>query len=240
LPKPKVPEPFFTVTDASAKTLKWLASVAEHDESKPDMHCVFLKAGAAMAGNQKCIAVARTAGLPDVILPLPLQLCSVLEAGDKLSKADGGLLLTSGCGVSQIPFVTSSIQFPVAVVERLEAAAGDVYGHCKASVMASVFGESADCVARIPKSQAYLVMTFKAGKIQIKAQSQTASFRTLMDGTVDMDGDLWLELPEAEEALSVFGTGDVVCKRLTLKGETALEGTEAKVFFAPVKHGTAA
>ena len=237
VPKPKMPEPFFIATEQTAKTLKWLASVAEQDESKPDMCCVYLKDGAAMAGNQKCIAIARTEGLPTDSIPLPLQLCSVLEPGDKLSKVTGGLLLSSGCGISQVPFVTSSIQFPVAVVERLESAAGDIYGVCRASVMSDVFGESADCVARIPKSQAYLVMAFKDGKIQVKAQSQTASFRTVMDGKVEKEGDLWMDLPGAEEALSVFGSGDVICKKLTPKGETALEGTEAKVFFAPVRMG---
>jgi hypothetical protein len=237
IPKPKVPEPFFTVTEETAKTLKWLASVAEKDESKPDMCCVYLKDGAAMAGNQKCIAVARTEGLPAESLPLPLQLCSVLEPGDTLSKAEGGLILVSGHGVSQVPYMISSIKFPAAVVARLEAASGTTYGVCKAAVMSSVFSECCDCVARIPKSQAYIIMTFKDGKIQVKAESQTATFRTLLDGTAEKDGDLWLELPEAEEALVVFDKSDVICRKLSPKGETALEGGSTKVFFAPVHIG---
>ena len=235
LPKPKAPEPFMVVTEQTAKTLKWLASVAEKDESKPDMCCVYLKGGAAMAGNQKCISIVRTPGLPDIELPLPLQLCSVIEPGDKIAQVNGGLLLTSGCGISQVPYLVSSLKFPVQVVERLEAAAGEEYGRCKASVMESVFKKSADCVARIPKVQAYLLMIFKAGKINIRATSQTAVFRTVMDGEVKKEGDLWLELPEAEEALAVFGGGDVVCRKLSPKGETALEGSEAKAFFAPVR-----
>jgi hypothetical protein len=235
VPRPKVPEPFFIATKETVTALKWLASIAEKDESKPDMCCVYLKHGVAMSGNQKCIGVSRVAGLPDVELPLPLHLCSVLEPGDRLSKTDGGLLLASGCGISQIPFLAPSINFPVAVVERLESMKGDVYGHCQASVMVDVFGESADCVARVPKAQAFIVLSFKDGKIQVKAQSQTASFRTVMAGSVEKDGDLWLELPEAEEALSVFGVGDVLCRKLAGKGETALESAETKIFFAPVK-----
>lgn len=235
LPKPKAPEPFFEVTEETAKTLKWLASVAEKDEAKPDLCCVYLKEGAAMAGNSKCIAVVRTPGLPNVELPLPLQLCSVLEPGDKLAQAEGGLLLTSGCGVSQVPYLVSSLKFPVESIKRLETSKGDVFGRCSSSVMGDVFKESADCVARIPKVSAYLLMMFRGSKIQIKAASQTASFRTVLDGKVEKDGDLWLELPEAEEALAVFGKGEVLCRKLQPKGETVLEGSEAKVFFAPVR-----
>jgi hypothetical protein len=80
-------------------------------------------------------------------------------------------------------------------------------------------------------------MTFKDGKIQVKAESQTATFRTLLDGTAEKDGDLWLELPEAEEALVVFDKSDVICRKLSPKGETALEGGSTKVFFAPVHIG---
>jgi hypothetical protein len=81
-------------------------------------------------------------------------------------------------------------------------------------------------------------MTFKDGKIGVRAQSQTAVFRTVLDGAVKKDGDLWLELPEAEEALKAFGDGDVSCRKLSPKGEAALEGAEAKVFFAPVRQPT--
>ena len=101
--------------------------------------------------------------------------------------------------------------------------------------MATVFTESADCAARIPKEQAFLVLTFKDGKIRVRAESQTAVFRTVLDGEVKKDGDLWLELPEAEDALKAFGDGDVACRKLSPKGEAALESAEAKVFFAPVK-----
>jgi hypothetical protein len=240
LAKPKVAEPFFTVTAETAVAIRWLAGIAEKDESKLDMCCVYLTGGRAMAGNQKCIGVARTAGLPQESIPLPLNLCAVLEAGDKLSKAEGGLILTSGCGVSQVPYLVSSIKFPVAVVDRMEASAGATYGKCKARDMVSVFTESADCVARIPKAQAFLVMTFKDGKIGVRAQSQTVVFRTVLDGAVKKDGDLWLELPEAEEALKAFGDGDVSCRKLSPKGEAALEGSEAKVFFAPVRQPTSA
>lgn len=237
LPKPKMPEPFFEATEETARALKWLASVAEKDETKPDMCCVYLKDGVAMAGNQKCIAVARTPGLPKETLPLPLSLCTVLEPGDKLARGNGGLMVQSGSAVIQVPFLVQSLQFPVDTVARLEDAKGDVYGTCKASDMVSVFKISADCVARIPKTEAYLVMSFKGEKINIRAQSQTAAFRTVLAGKTAKDGDLWIELPEGEEALTVFGDGDVVCKKLTPKGETALEGSEAKAYFAPVKNG---
>ena len=235
LPKPKMPDPFFVATEETVRVLKWLASVAEKDEAKPDMCCVYLKDGAAMAGNQNCIAVARTPGLPDVELPLLLQLCKVIEPGDRLARAEGGLLLAAGCGVSQIPYLVQSLRFPVKTVEKLENAAGSVYGRCSASAMASVFEKSADCVARIPKVHAFILLTFKGGRINLKAQSQTATFRTVLDGKVEKDGELWLELPEAEEAITVLGSGDVVCRKLEPKGETVLEGTEAKAFFAPVR-----
>jgi len=233
LPKPKMPDPFFVATAETVRALKWLASVAEKDEAKQDMCCVYLKDGAAMAGNQNCIAVARTPGLPDIELPLPLQLCKVIEPGDRLARAEGGLLLASGCVVAQIPYLVSSIRFPVKTVEKLESAKGSVYGRCSASVMGSVFKKSADCVARIPNVNAFILLTFKGGKINLKAESQTATFRTVLDGAVEKDGDLWLELPEAEDVITVLGDGDVICSKLEPKGETVLEGTETKAFFAP-------
>lgn len=234
IPKPKVGEPFFTASEETARTLKWLASVAEKDEEKPDMCCVYLKGGAAMAGNQKCIAVVRTPGLPDIEMPLSLDLCKVIEPGDRLAQAAGGLMLTSGCGVSQVPHLVQTLKFPVQVVERLEKSSGDVYARCRSTDMAQVFKAAADCVARIPKVAACMILNFKDGKIQAKGRSPTATYRTTMDGQVECDGELYLELPEAEEALTVFGGGEVVCKKLKPKGEAALEGTEAKAFFAPV------
>lgn len=235
LPKPKVPEPFFVATEETAKALKWLAGLAEKDEAKPDMCCVYLKDGAAMAGNQRCIAVMRTPGLPEETLPLPLSLCQVIEPGDKLAKAEGGLLLVSGCGVVQIPYMVQTLQFPVKIVERMEAAQGETFAECKVGMLSEAFKTSADCVARAPKTQAYISMVCeKGGRIRVLGKSQTATFRTVILGEVKKEGELILELPEAEEALSIFGDGVVSCRRLLPKGETSFEYDGAKAFFAPI------
>jgi hypothetical protein len=234
IPRPKVPEPFFVADEETAKMLKWLVSVAEKDETKPDMCCVYLRNGSAMAGNQKCIAVVKHERLPDVELPLPLAVCNVLEPGDKLARTDKGLLLVSGGCVSQIPYLIQTLHFPVGTIDRLDNAKAENYGHSTGDAMRVVFKESADCVARVPGAQACVVLTFGKDGIQARAQSQNAAFRTVLDGTVEKDGELWLELPEAEEALDLFANGDVFCKKLLPKGEAMLEGNGAKAFFAPV------
>jgi hypothetical protein len=78
-------------------------------------------------------------------------------------------------------------------------------------------------------------MTFSGNAVQIKAQSQTAIFRTVMPGKAVKGGELVVQLPDAEDAVTTFGTSDVVCSRLLPKGEALLDGSALKVFFAPMR-----
>jgi len=234
LPRPKVPEPFFTATEETAKLLRWLASVAESDETKPDMHCVYLRHGAAIAGDQQCIVIINHKDLPDVDSPLPLCVCAQLKPGDKLANAENGLLVVSGCGVAQVPHLTQTLHFPLGVVDRLEAAKMSSYGRCDVAALRTVFKESSDCVARIPNVPACITLTFTDSGIHVLAKSDTASFHTSLSGKVDLAGKMLLELSKAEEALAGFDGGEIVCSQLLPKGEGLLAGGVVRAFFSPV------
>ena len=232
---PKLPlgAELFKVEGDCAKTLRWLAGIAENDDAKPDMSCVYVRQGTAMAGNQRCIAVSKAPGLPTGEYALPLALCGVLQTGDLLTAVAGGLVLRSGCGVHSIPFQSETLKFPVRVVDRLSGSKATVFGTCVAKHLADAFKESADCVARIPKTEAVIELEFRDGRLHLHAFSGTAHYRTAFLGEQASDGILLIPLPEAESAIGVFDKDKLTLKQLP-KNETVLEGATATVFFAPV------
>ena len=232
--KPKGIEPFLIVTEESVRVLKALAAVAEKDESKPDMCCVYVSRGMGMAGNQNCIVTAPIDGMPDTDeMHFPLRVCSCLEAGDKIGRSGQGLFVMSGCVTTQVPFEVAAISFPVGVVNKLKAAPAELLATLKRAAVSTAFGEAADCVARIPKAQAYITLSFTGKEIELKAQSQTARFRTTLEGTTASDGRVLLPLPEAEDVMGMFQK-DVQVLRLSKKGEASLKSGDAQAFFAPV------
>jgi|GEM_PF-4202879 len=228
------PTEILVVSDHFAKTIKWLASVAEKDEAKPDMCCVYLRNGSAMAGNQKCIAVATLDGIADVECALPLNLCAVLEAGDKITKAVDGFIVVSGCGAFAVPFHAASIKFPYQVVERLTSSDSHVFATCAASALSGALKESIDCVARVPKADAVVRADFADGKMSIRAMTGTAHYSTMVDADVKKTGGILVPLVEAGAAVSVFDGSEVAIKHVLPKRETSIDGGTAKVFFAPV------
>lgn len=222
------------VSESFAKTIKWLAYVAEKDEAKPDMCCVYIRNGQAMAGNQKCIAVADIADIPKGEVALPLNLCAVLEAGDKITVAQNGFIVISGCGAFAVPFHAASIKFPYQVVERMTSSESNVFATCSASALAGALKESIDCVARIPKADAVVRADFADGKMNIRAMTGTAHYSTVVEAEVKKTGGVLVPLIEAGAAISVFDGSDVTIKHVLPKHETSIDGGTAKVFFAPV------
>lgn len=232
--KPRGIEPFFEVSEGAARVLKALAAVAEKDETKPDMCCVYVRGGIGMAGNQNCIVVAPIEGMPIAEeLHFPLKVCSCLEAGDRIGKSAQGLYVVSGCVVTQVPFEIAAISFPVAVVDKLRATPVEVLANLKRADVANAFVKAADCVARTPKAQAHIALQFTTASIELKAKAQTARFRTTIEGAVVQEGLLLLPLPEAEDVMGMFKEKVQILK-LTKKGEASIKSGDAQAFFAPV------
>lgn len=224
----------FVTSVEAAKTLRWLASIAEKDEAKPDMACVYCKAGRAMAGNQNCIAVSFEPDLPSGTYALPLNLCGVLEPEDKVTGVEGGLVVQSGCGFYSVPFQSETLKFPVSAIEKLIDAKGDLVGQIPAPALSEIFKESTDCVARVPKTTSHIMLTFEKDKLHALASSSTATYRTtapLKDGKPSVE--MYLNLQDAAAAIGVFDNDVISLKLLQPKNRPAMIGSAACVFYAP-------
>lgn len=223
----------FIATEGTAKTVRWLASIADRSEAKPDTACVYLYAGKAAAVNQFAIAVSQVKGLPETVCALPLLLCAVLAAGDKITQVADGLVVRSEFGTYAVPFLAATLKFPVRLVNRLLTADGELLGICEAPLLAQALKESADCVARIPKTQAGIALTFEGDKLAVDAHSPTADYHTCVPIQEGGNGTVNLPLLESEAAVGVFDQDVLKIKRLEPKRDIALIGSEAFVFFAP-------
>jgi hypothetical protein len=221
----------------TSKAIRWLASIVDRGEAKPDTSCVYVHHARAISMNQYCIAISQVKGLPNESFALPLALCAVLADGDKVTSAKDGLIVASELGVYSIPFLSATLNFPVKLIDRLLNSDGEILGVCEVPPLAVAFKESADCVARIPKVTANVTLTFGEAKLEVYAHSATADYTTTMAVVEGTTGKVSFPLLEAEAAIDVFGEDSITIKRLEPKKEVALLGTEACVFFAREKLG---
>lgn len=229
-------EELFVADAEMAKSIRWLSGLADQTDARPDTSCVYIYNRKAVALNQYCIAVSQVKGLPDASFALPLMLCAVLAAGDKITSTANGLIVASEIGVYSVPFLAATVRFPVKLVDRIMKNDGELFGVCEAAQLAVAFKESADCVARIPKTTAQVSLTFDATSVEIYAHSATADYTTkvpVLEGKTS--GTASFPLLEAEQAIDVFGTDSIKIKRLEPKKELALIGSEAFVFFSAEK-----
>jgi hypothetical protein len=216
----------------TAKAIRWLASIVDRGEAKPDTSCVYIHHAKAISMNQYCIAISQVKGLPNDSFALPLALCAVLADGDKVTSVKDGLIVASELGVYSIPFLSATLNFPVKLIDRLLDGDGEMFGVCEVPPLAVAFKESADCVARIPKVTANVTLTFGEAKLEVYAHSTTADYTTVIPLSEGKIGKVSFPLLEAEAAIDAFGDASIKIKRLEPKKEVALIGTEACVFFA--------
>lgn len=206
--RPLVDVDYFDVTETIAKRLSYLTNIAFSDASRPELCCVMMDNGHAMAINQKAAAMLVCPSNVRVAVPLPL--ARVMSKGDTLWMGKEETVLKSQGAYHAMPSPVAAQQnFPVKTILGYDKATYTSIATCKGNVLAQAIIECDTVLGQIARTEVTLELNI-GEKIELAARSGGARFRTVIaPKSVKEECQLKLPMQEVMSASS-FLTDETV------------------------------
>lgn len=193
-----------------ATKLNYLSGIAMTDTSKPELCCVMVADGKAMACNQKAVAVMDCAidgHTGKTALPVPL--LKALAKGDVIVAGES-TLLESGIGRYMMPSpVAAQEKFPIAMIKKYADVQKKKVAACKGEHFSSALDECSACISNVSRTQVVVTITVKQNKIELAAKNGGVAFRRVIPCNSTVETKLIVPLEEAILASPLFGTKEL-------------------------------
>jgi hypothetical protein len=187
-----------------AKDIQYLSNIAMSDTSKPELNCVLLQAGRAIACGQKVMA-SLDCFVTTERVALPLPLIKALGKEDKIYPGKKETVLKSGIARYEMPTpVHAQKSFPYEQVQKYGKAKAEKIATISGSKLKSALEECSGCIAGISRLEVVATLTFKNNKLEITAENGGIRFRKIIQAKTIKESSFSIALAESVEASALF------------------------------------
>lgn len=193
------------ISETVAVSIAYLAQIAMNDSSRPELNCVMLSNGDAMASDQKAVVSLKLAVPYTGRTALPVPIAKAIRAGDRLYSGAKETILISGIGQHAMPSpVRAQKEFPVSKIASLSALEKTGIAVIAGDKLKSALEECGACLGNIARNEVVVKLAFKNGELELSAQNGGIKFRRMVTVKEKMAADVYLPLEESLNAAALM------------------------------------